>query len=142
MVKPCKVTYGGKEYSIEEYLGILHDGLLDQLVNDKIIDDSNFVQPLTLVEKTELDTKKAKKEAQQEVDTAVKELLDFVRKSRGTATSFANVGDFSAKMAKVFIAYAKMGIVELKDVIAKLREDTKDTNFVDENIDAIESSFN
>ena len=61
MVKPCKVTYGGKEYSIEEYLGILHDGLLDQLVNDKIIDDSNFVQPLTLVEKTELDTKKAKK---------------------------------------------------------------------------------
>jgi hypothetical protein len=80
-------------------------------------------------------------EAQQEVDTAVKDLLDFVKKSRGMATSFANVGEFGAKMAKVFIAYAKMGIVELKDVIAKLREDTND-NFVDENIDAIQDAWN
>ena len=56
MVKPCKVTYGGKEYSIEEYLGILHDGLLDQLVNDKIIDDSNFVKKAEAVERTEFDS--------------------------------------------------------------------------------------
>ena len=79
-------------------------------------------------------------EAQKEVDTAVEDLLDFVRKSRGTATSFANVGDFSAKMAKVFIAYAKLGIVKLEDVIAKLRKDTGD-DFVNENIDEIEDAW-
>ncbi len=38
MVKPCKVTYGDKKYSIEEFLGVLHDGLLDQMVRDNIID--------------------------------------------------------------------------------------------------------
>jgi hypothetical protein len=56
MVKPCKVTYGGKEYSIEEYLGILHDGLLDQMVKDGIIDDSNFVKKAESVERTDFDT--------------------------------------------------------------------------------------
>jgi hypothetical protein len=56
MVKPCKVTYGGKEYSIEDYLGILHDGLLDQMVKDGIIDDSNFVKKAESVERTEFDT--------------------------------------------------------------------------------------
>jgi len=56
MVKPCKVTYGGKEYSIEEYLGILHDGLLDQLVNDGVIDDSNFVKKAEAIERTEFDS--------------------------------------------------------------------------------------
>jgi hypothetical protein len=56
MVKPCKVTYGGKEYSIEEYLGILHDGLLDQLVNDGIVDDSNFVKKAEAIERTEFDS--------------------------------------------------------------------------------------
>jgi len=56
MVKPCKVTYGGKEYPIEDYLAILHDGLLDQMVKDGIIDDSNFVKKAESVEKTEFDT--------------------------------------------------------------------------------------
>jgi hypothetical protein len=56
MVKPCKVTYGGKEYSIEDYLGILHDGLLDQMVKDGIIDDSNFVKKAESVERKEFDT--------------------------------------------------------------------------------------
>lgn len=56
MLNPCKVTYGGKEYSIEDYLGILHDGLLDQMVKDGIIDDSKFTPMLKTVEKTELET--------------------------------------------------------------------------------------
>jgi hypothetical protein len=56
MLKPCKVTYGGKEYSIEDYLGILHDGLLDQMVKDGIIDDSKFTPMLKTVEKTEPET--------------------------------------------------------------------------------------
>ena len=80
-------------------------------------------------------------EAQKEADTAVKDLLDFVKKSRGTATSFANVGDFGAKMAKVIAAYAKLGIVKLEDVIAKLRQDVGD-EFVDENKDAITDAWN
>lgn len=79
--------------------------------------------------------------AREEAKVAVNGLLDFVKKSRGNLGSFADVGTFSAKMALVFKAYAKLGIVKLKDVIAKLREDVGD-EFVDENIDAIESSFN
>ena len=79
--------------------------------------------------------------AREEAKAAVNDLLDFVKKSRGNIGSFADVVTFSAKMALVFKAYAKLGIVKLKDVIAKLREDVGD-EFVDENIDAIESSFN
>ena len=55
MAKPCKVTYGGKEYSIEDYLGALHDGLLDQMVKDKVIDDTNFTKKLEIVDRTEFD---------------------------------------------------------------------------------------
>ena len=79
--------------------------------------------------------------AREEAKAAVHDLLDFVKKSRGNIGSFADVGTFSAKMALVFKAYAKLGIVKLKDVVAKLREDAGD-EFVDENTDAIESSFN
>jgi hypothetical protein len=77
MVKPCKVTYGGKEYSIEDYLGILHDGLLDQMVKDGIIDDSNFVQPLKPIEKTEDDISR---EQTQETEILLNGLADKRRK--------------------------------------------------------------
>jgi len=51
-----KVTYNGVNYSSDEFSSLLHDGLLDQLVKDKIIDDSDFVKKAEVVEKTEFDT--------------------------------------------------------------------------------------
>jgi hypothetical protein len=77
MVKPCKVTYGGKEYPIEDYLAILHDGLLDQMVKDGIIDDGNFVQPLKPIEKTEDDISR---EQTQETEILLNGLADKRRK--------------------------------------------------------------
>lgn len=56
MASPCIITFGGKKYSFEEYAAILHDGLLDQMVKDKIIDDSDFVKKAEAVTKTEFDT--------------------------------------------------------------------------------------
>ena len=56
MASPCIITFGGKDYSFEEYAAILHDGLLDQMVKDKIIDDSDFVKKAEAVTKTEFDT--------------------------------------------------------------------------------------
>lgn len=78
--------------------------------------------------------------ARAEAKEAVNDLLDFIRKSRSNITSFADVGTFSAKIAVVFKAYAKLGIVKLKDVVAKLREDVGD-DFVNNNIDLIEYSY-
>ncbi len=56
MAKPCKVTYGGKKYSIEEFLGVLHDGLLDQMVQDKVIDTKQLTKKPEMVERTEFDS--------------------------------------------------------------------------------------
>lgn len=56
MASPCIITFDGKKYSFEEYAAILHDGLLDQMVKDNIIDDSDFVKMTKAVEKTEFDT--------------------------------------------------------------------------------------
>ena len=56
MAKPCKVTYGDKKYSIEEFLGVLHDGLLDQMVRDNIIDVKQLTKKPEIVERTEFDS--------------------------------------------------------------------------------------
>ena len=56
MAKPCKITYGGKKYSIEEFLGVLHDGLLDQMINDKIIDGTQLTKKPETIERTEFDS--------------------------------------------------------------------------------------
>lgn len=105
MVKPCKVTYGGKEYSIEEYLGILHDGLLDQLVNDGVIDDSNFVQPLKPIEKTEDDISR---EQTQETEILLNGLADkrrkdgkFVRDGVEYVRNEKGLGELSDKKGEV-----------------------------------------
>ena len=56
MAKPCKVTYGDKKYSIEEFLGVLHDGLLDQMVQDKVVDVKQLTKKPEIVERTEFDS--------------------------------------------------------------------------------------
>lgn len=42
MASPCIIVFNGKEYSYEDFTSRMHDGLLDKLVSDKIIDDSGF----------------------------------------------------------------------------------------------------
>ena len=67
MASPCIITFGGKKYSFEEYAAILHDGLLDQLVKDGIVDDSDFVQPLKPIEKTEDEISREKTQETEEI---------------------------------------------------------------------------
>ena len=42
MANPCIITYKGKEYSTDEFSAMLHDGLLDQFIEEKAIDASKF----------------------------------------------------------------------------------------------------
>lgn len=77
MASPCIITFGGKKYSFEEYAAILHDGLLDQMVEDGIVDDSDFVQPLKPIEKTEDDISR---EQTQETEILLNGLADKRRK--------------------------------------------------------------
>jgi hypothetical protein len=56
MASPCIITFKGKKYSFEEFAGMLHDGLLDQMVQDGIVDDSRFNKMATQGERTEFDS--------------------------------------------------------------------------------------
>ena len=42
MANPCIVEIKGKKYSYAEYLSALHDGLLDSLIKEGLVDDSGF----------------------------------------------------------------------------------------------------
>lgn len=44
MPSPCGIIFNGKEYSYEDFAAYLHEGGLDKLVADKVIDNSNFKQ--------------------------------------------------------------------------------------------------
>jgi hypothetical protein len=48
-----KVVYEGKPYATNDFASVLHDGLLDQMVQDGIVDDSKFTPMLKTVEKTD-----------------------------------------------------------------------------------------
>jgi hypothetical protein len=48
-----KVVYEGKPYATNDFASVLHDGLLDQMVQDGIVDDSRFTPMLKTVEKTD-----------------------------------------------------------------------------------------
>lgn len=45
MAAPCIITYKGKDYSYAEFMQFMHDGHLDELIKNKIIDDTNFIKP-------------------------------------------------------------------------------------------------
>lgn len=42
MASPCNVVYKGKEIPYDEFLAMLHDGLLEDLVNKDIVDTNKF----------------------------------------------------------------------------------------------------
>lgn len=45
MAGPCNVVYKGEEIPYEEFMAMLHDGLLDQFIKDKTVDPAKFEDP-------------------------------------------------------------------------------------------------
>jgi hypothetical protein len=54
MAKPCIVKYKGKEYSVEQFSAMLHDGLLNNLIESGAIDQSKLKGNLKLLSKEEV----------------------------------------------------------------------------------------
>lgn len=137
----CKYTVKGKEYSEKEFKVFLAQRVVDADVNSFVKKLGEELGAYDIIKEVKAATKKEEIQlAKREAKEAIDDLMDFIRKSRGNINSFADVGTFSAKMAIVFKAYAKLGIVKLKDVIAKLREDAGE-DFVNNNLDLIEYSY-
>ncbi len=44
MAKPCIITYEGKKYDYPTFAAMLHDGLLNQLITEGVINDKSFVE--------------------------------------------------------------------------------------------------
>lgn len=54
MAKPCIVKYKGNEYSVEQFSAMLHDGLLNNLIESGAIDQSKLKGNLKLLSKEEV----------------------------------------------------------------------------------------
>jgi hypothetical protein len=50
MASPCIIKYNGKEYSYEQFASMMHDGLLRDLINRDVIDNSDFVGTMEVFE--------------------------------------------------------------------------------------------
>lgn len=60
MASPCVIKYNNKEYSYEQFAAMMHDGLLRDLVNKDIIDNSDFEGSMEVFEVPEATTEKIK----------------------------------------------------------------------------------
>jgi hypothetical protein len=118
-------------YSVEEISKLLPEWK-DYLPNKKSPVDAS-------TEKSSIPDKNRIEKAKAKVESAKSEFDDFIKQSRGSANSFADVGTFIAKATKLMAAYAELGIVKLDDVLKKLREDYGD-KFVNENQKDLESA--
>lgn len=58
MASPCVIKYNNKEYSYEQFAAMMHDGLLRDLVNKDIIDNSDFEGSMEVFEAPEGITEK------------------------------------------------------------------------------------
>jgi len=54
MAKPCIVKYKGKEYSVEQFSAMLHDGLLNNLIESGAIDQNKLKGDLKLLQDNEI----------------------------------------------------------------------------------------
>lgn len=64
MATPCVITYKEKKYSYPDFIQLLHDGHLDELVNDGIVNDSKFTgKKNSAVEKEKIKPIKTEKNA-------------------------------------------------------------------------------
>jgi hypothetical protein len=69
MASPCIIKYNGKEYDYQTFASMLHDGMLKDLVNRDVIDNSDFVGTMEVFEP--------------EVDKAekMKKIIDVINKA-------------------------------------------------------------
>jgi len=74
MAGPCIITYQGKKYPYHEFAVMLHDGLLNELVSQGIVDDSSFVGTKPAVSEVKV-TEKVEA-APKEVSAEEKYLID------------------------------------------------------------------
>lgn len=112
MASPCIITYKGKDYSTEEFSAMLHDGLLDQFIADKVIDGGKFGK----VEKPIQETPVTK--AVEKVTTEV--------------SGKVNGPDFTAdvkKMSRAEFIAKKADKFESKEEAAKYYDNTRDSLF-------------
>jgi hypothetical protein len=58
MASPCIIKYNNKEYSYEQFAAMMHDGLLRDLVNKDVIDNSDFEGSMEVFEAPEGRTEK------------------------------------------------------------------------------------
>lgn len=75
-----------------------------------------------------------------EIADAEKEFNDFIKNSRKTANTFANVGEFIGKATKLITAYTKLGLYKFGEVIDQMRKSFGD-DFVDENMNEIKGAY-
>lgn len=61
MASPCVIKYNNKEYSYEQFAAMMHDGLLRDLINKDLIDNSDFEGSMEVFETPEGRTEKIKK---------------------------------------------------------------------------------
>jgi len=58
MASPCVIKYNNKEYSYEQFAAMMHDGLLRDLINKDVIDNSDFEGSMEVFEAPEGTTEK------------------------------------------------------------------------------------
>lgn len=61
MASPCIIKYNGKEYDYQTFASMLHDGMLKDLINRDVIDNSDFVGTMEVFEPEVDKTEKIKK---------------------------------------------------------------------------------
>lgn len=122
-------------YSVKKELINERDKLQKQIEYSEKTDNTSD-------EKTESEekTESAKEKAQKDFDSEKSKFDDFIKNSRKTANTFANLGEFSVRAAKLMVAYAKLGIHKFADMIARMRKEYGD-DFVDKNLDELKSAY-
>jgi hypothetical protein len=131
--------YGEETYNnIKNYLNETDNGKTDASGTEatRVSEESRGLEEQATGEAKATTESERLAKAKEKLKSAKEEFSDFVKKSRGTATSGADLATFVAKATKLMAAYAEVGIVKLSDVLKEMRADYGD-DFVNENIDGI-----
>jgi len=103
MANPCIVEIKGKKYSYAEYLSALHDGLLDSLIKEGLVDDSKF------------------KKAETKQQTGGEEVKKRVLTERAYEGTFRD--EVKAEIEKLGLTRQRLSYAEAEGIAKKLIED-------------------
>ena len=103
MANPCIVEIKGKKYSYAEYLSALHDGLLDSLIKEGLVDDSKF------------------KKAETKQQTGGEEVKKRVLTERAYEGTFMD--EVKAEIEKLGLTRKRLSYVEAEGIAKKFIED-------------------